>query len=159
MNINLHRISKNRYLDLKYGTGKAFRPRKPILGSDFENFQIDVSYNAMSSRQKIIEKHENRYKISENQYLDLKVGTGMVFRPRKPIFGSDFENFQIDVSYNAMSSRQKIIEKHENRHKISENQYLDLNSGTSKVFKPRKLILVSDFENFQIDVSYDAMYL
>ena len=68
----------------------------------------------MSSRQEIIDKHENRYKISENQYLDLKVGTAMVFRPRKPILGSDFENFQIDVSCNAMSSRQKIIEKHEN---------------------------------------------
>ena len=83
----------------------------------------------------------------------------MVFGPRKPILVPDFENFQIDVSYNAMSSRQKIIDKHENRHKISKNQYLVLKFGTSKVFQPRKPILVSDFENFQVGVSYDAMYL
>ena len=38
---------------------KDLETRQLILGSDFENFQIDVSYNAMSSRQKIIEKHEN----------------------------------------------------------------------------------------------------
>ena len=109
MSLNIHRISENLYNDLKVGTGMVFRPRKPILGSDFENFQIDVSYNAMSSRQKIIEKHENRHKISENQYLDLKFGTSMVFGPRKPILVPDFENFQIDVSYNAMSSRQKSL--------------------------------------------------
>ena len=62
----------------------------------------------MSSRQKIINKHENRHKISENQYHDLKFGTGKVFKPRKLILVSDFENFQIDVSYNAMSSRKKL---------------------------------------------------
>ena len=91
----------------------VFRPRKPILGSDFENFQIDVSYNAMSSRQKIIEKHENRHKISENQYLDLKFGTSKVYRPRKPILVSDFESVRIDASYNAMSSQGQITPYHE----------------------------------------------
>ena len=91
----------------------VFRPRKPIWGSDFENFQIDVSYNAMSSRQKIIEKHEDRHKISEYQYLDLKFGTRKVFRPRKSILVSEFENVQVDVSYNLMSSQGQITPNHE----------------------------------------------
>ena len=49
------------------------------------------------------------------------------------------------VSYNAMSSRQKSLKKHENWREISENQFLDQIFGTGKVFEARKLILASDF--------------
>ena len=58
MNLNLQEISENQYLDLKVGTGMVFRPRKPILVSDFENVQIDVSYNVMSSQGQITPNHE-----------------------------------------------------------------------------------------------------
>ena len=92
MNINLQKTSENQYLDLKFGTGKVFGTGKPILTSDFENFQIAVSYNAMFSYQKPLKNHENWRKISENQYLNLKFGTGKVFVTRKPILTSDFEN-------------------------------------------------------------------
>ena len=47
--------SENRYCHLKFGTGKGFGTRKSILAYDFWNFQINISYNAMSSRQLIIE--------------------------------------------------------------------------------------------------------
>ena len=49
----------------------------------------------------------NPYKTSENQYFGLKTGTGKVFDPRNPIPASDFDNFEMSVSYNAMSSGQK----------------------------------------------------
>ena len=39
ININLQKTSENQYLDLKFGTGKFFGTGKPILTSDFENFQ------------------------------------------------------------------------------------------------------------------------
>ena len=78
----------------------------------------------MSSRQEIIDKHENRHKISENQYLDLKFGTSKVFRPGKPILVSDFENVQIDVSYNVVSSQgQRSPQITKEWHKISKYSY------------------------------------
>ena len=52
MDINLYKISENQFLDPKFDTWKVFGTRKPILASDFDNFQISVNYNAMSSGQK-----------------------------------------------------------------------------------------------------------
>ena len=52
MDLNLNRISENLYFCIKFGTGNVFGKRKPILASDFDTFQISVSYNAMSSGQK-----------------------------------------------------------------------------------------------------------
>ena len=43
---------------MKFGTRKGFCTRKPILAADFENVQIDTSYDTMSSRQKI-NKHKD----------------------------------------------------------------------------------------------------
>ena len=85
--------------------------RKLILDSDLENFQIGVSYNAMSSGQKSSRKNKNWREISMNLYLDLKFGASKVFETRKLILDSDFESFLIGMSYNAMSLDQKIIEK------------------------------------------------
>ena len=93
-------MSRNLYLALKFGTGKVFGTRKLILDSDFENFQIGVSYSAMSSVQKSLKKkHKNWCEISKKIYLALKFDTGKVFGARKLISDSDFENFQIGVSY------------------------------------------------------------
>ena len=58
----------------------------------------------MSSGQKSSRKNKNWCEISMNLYLDLKFGTSKVFETGKLILDSDFENFQIGVSYNAMSS-------------------------------------------------------
>ena len=40
-------------MDPKFGTWKVFATRKPILASDFDNFQISVNYNALSSGQRL----------------------------------------------------------------------------------------------------------
>ena len=108
MNINLQKRSENHYLDLKIDTGKDFGTGKPILTSDFENFQTGVSYNAISSHEKSSKKHENCHKISEIQYLDLEIGIGKDFGTKKTILTSDSEDLQTDVSYNAMSSHEKL---------------------------------------------------
>ena len=105
---NFHKISEIQYLDLKIGTGKDIGTINSILTSDSENFQTGVSYNAMSSHEKSSKKHENFHKISEIQYLDLKIGTGKYFGTIKPILTSDSEDLQTDVSYNAMSSHEKL---------------------------------------------------
>ena len=74
------------------------------MDADFENFQIGVSYSAMSSVQKSPKKHKIGHEISKYLYLHLKFRTGKVFGTRKLILDSDFENFQVGMSYNAMSS-------------------------------------------------------
>ena len=51
----------------------------------------------------------NPYKTSENQYFGVKIGTGKVFDPRNPIPASDFDNFEMSVSYNAMFSGQNSL--------------------------------------------------
>ena len=112
----------------------------------------------MSSHEKLSKKHENFHKISEIQYLDLEIGTGKDFGTRKPILTSDTEDLQTDVSYNAMSSHEKSSKKHENFHKISEIQYLDLKIGTGKYFGTINSILTSDSEDLQTDLSYNAMF-
>ena len=84
---------------------------KPILASNFENFQTGVSYNAISSHEKSFKKHENCHKISEIQYLDLKIGTGKDIGTINSILTSDSKNFQTGVSYNAMSSLEKSFKK------------------------------------------------
>ena len=68
-----------------------------------------------------MDKHENRHKIPENRYPDLKFGTGKVFETRNTILTSVFRNSKAEVSYNAMSSGDKTPQIMKEWHKISEN--------------------------------------
>ena len=74
MIINIHRISKIRHIDLKFGTPKVSGTGKLILASTFEIFLseklLELHDNVFtSSHQKIIERHKKLRKLSKNQFL------------------------------------------------------------------------------------------
>jgi hypothetical protein len=95
--LNHHKSRQNDYLFLKFGISRFFGVRKPVLVSEFQNFQILTPFVTSQTpiiAQKCPKKQLNRHKSRQNDHLFLKFGMSMFVGVRKRVLVSEFQNFK-----------------------------------------------------------------